>query len=237
MSALHLKYWNGRGLMEVPRMCLAAAGKTDFTDGRYNAPEGDLSCNLGRMPVAQVGDAGIGIGQSTAINFYVASDCGLMGAGNVEAAQILAIQEHLCEMMRAWRAVCPYGTEPSAEILDKWFASGATDAAGPADRAGYATRFGQWWVGRIEAALTGTGFAVGSKLSLADILLYNTFAEELKDSEAPADTPQWKKEAFGSKARVSALLASSPKIGASIAAVASNAGVQAWLARRGPQGF
>ncbi len=41
-------------------------------------------------------------------------------------------------------------------------------------------RFGQWWIGRIEASLTGSGFAVGDKLSLADILLYNTFAEELK---------------------------------------------------------
>jgi len=234
MSALHLKYWNGRGLMEVPRMCCAATGKV-FTDGRYNAPEGDLSCNLGRMPVAQVGDSYIG--QSTAINFFVASDCGLMGSSTIEAAQILAIQEHLSEMTRAWRAVCSYGTEPTAEVLDKWFASGATDVTGPADRAGYATRFGQWWVGRIEAALTGTGFAVGSKLSLADILLYNTFAEELKDTETPADTPQWKKEAFGSKARVATLLASSPKITASIAAVSANAGIQSWLAGRGPQGF
>lgn len=56
MSApIHLKYWNGRGLMEVPRMLLAAAGKTGtYTDGRYSAPEGDLTANLGRMPICQV---------------------------------------------------------------------------------------------------------------------------------------------------------------------------------------
>ena len=30
----HLKYWNGRGLMEVPRTMLALKG-VDYVDGRY----------------------------------------------------------------------------------------------------------------------------------------------------------------------------------------------------------
>ena len=79
-------------------MCLAVAGRTDCTDGRYNAPEGDLSCNLGRMPAVEIGDSGVHIGQSAAINYLVASECGLMGSSTVEAAQILAIQEHLGEV-------------------------------------------------------------------------------------------------------------------------------------------
>lgn len=50
-----LKYWNGRGLMEVPRMCMAIGGKT-FTDSRNDAPPANLEANLGRMPCCQVGD-------------------------------------------------------------------------------------------------------------------------------------------------------------------------------------
>ena len=59
----------------------------------------------------------------------------------------------------------------------------------------------------------------------------------LQDSEAAEGTPQWKKESFGSKARVEALLANCPRIKASCEAVRSNAGIKAWLETRGPQGF
>jgi hypothetical protein len=54
-----LKYWNGRGLMDPPRMMLALAGKP-FQDVRIGdgpgftpkAEVGDLDANLGRVPVA-----------------------------------------------------------------------------------------------------------------------------------------------------------------------------------------
>jgi glutathione S-transferase len=235
--SITLKYWNGRGLMEVPRVCLAIAGKskdTDYVDGRHSAPADNLEANLGRMPCVQCGDCHIG--QSVAINFAVASECGLMGSNTMEAAQILAIQEHLKEMGAAFRNLCSYGTEPSAEVLDKWFDTGATDVSGPADRAGYSTRFLTWWMGRIEACL-GDNFAVGGKLSLADVLMYNTFAEYLKPEEAAADTPAWKREVFGSKDRMDAKLKNYPKIQASINACAANAGFQNHLATRGVQGF
>lgn len=105
--------------------------------------------NLGRMPVCStpVGS----IGQSTAINFYVASENGLMGSSVLEAAQILAVTEvnflicvsilfsvhetmmrtflqHVKELMAAWRSLVPYGTEPSAEKLETWFKTGAEDS-------------------------------------------------------------------------------------------------------------
>merc|ERR1719509_347296 len=85
-APLTLKYWNGRGLMEVPRMLLAKAGKTagtDYTDGRYTSDPptgnemalkdvGDLSANMGRMPVVE-STAG-SVGQSVAINYFVAAE-------------------------------------------------------------------------------------------------------------------------------------------------------------------
>jgi hypothetical protein len=42
--------WGGRGLMEVPRMLLAARGKFppgDYTDMRCTEPASDLEANLG----------------------------------------------------------------------------------------------------------------------------------------------------------------------------------------------
>ena len=55
MTELTLKYWSGRGLMEVPRQCLAIAGLfpgAGYTDVRVSAPpEGaSLDANLGRLP-------------------------------------------------------------------------------------------------------------------------------------------------------------------------------------------
>eukprot|EP01032_Pedospumella_encystans_P029749 gene29749-33585_t len=90
--SIALKYWNGRGLMEVPRMLLAVAGKfppMDYVDGRFSAPTTGLEVNLGRMPVATIGDHSIG--QSSAINAYFASEFGLMGSNNIEAAHIVSI--------------------------------------------------------------------------------------------------------------------------------------------------
>merc|ERR1712032_1738829 len=95
----HLKYWNGRGLMEVPRTMLALKG-VEYDDGRYttdppydNVKSRDeivdtLDCNLGRMPVLTVDDS-VHIGQSMAINYYIATELGMMGSSNEEAAQII----------------------------------------------------------------------------------------------------------------------------------------------------
>jgi len=235
------QYWNGRGLMEVPRLVLAIAGKfppADYDDNRHSdAPTTgiDLSGNLGRMPVASIGDNTIG--QSHAINFFVASEVGMMGSNTFEAAQILSIQEHIKELRTKWVELVPWGTEPTEEKLDLWFNTGSTDATGVADRAGYATRYAQWWLGRIESSLGTKGFAVGDKLSLADVLLYNAFAEHLTAEQANADFPAHRREAFGSKARTDALVARFPRISASINAVRENANAQQWLASRGVQGF
>ena len=51
----------------------------------------------------------------------------------MEAAQIVAIAEHLSEMNKAFRGILPYGTEPTEESDAKWFGAGATDCCGPAN--------------------------------------------------------------------------------------------------------
>ena len=187
------------------------------------------------MPVVAVGESSVG--QSFAINYFLAAENNLLGSNNLEAAQILAIGEHLRELLTAFRAIVPWGTEPSTEALEKWFEQGATDSTGTADRAGQSTRFLTWWLGRIEATLGDKGFAVGDKLSLADVQLFFILADYLRENEVTGDFPAWKREPFGSKARTDAILAKHPKLLASVDAVRNNANVQKWLATRGVQGF
>jgi len=118
MSKISLKYWGGRGLMEAPRFCLAIAGKfpgEGYEDGRFSAPPEGLEANLGRMPICATPEGSIG--QSSAINFYVASECGLMGSNTLEAAQIISICEHVKELMTAFRNIVPWGQEPSQGTL------------------------------------------------------------------------------------------------------------------------
>jgi len=222
--------------METARVLLAIAGKFpgDYTDGRFSAPEGDLTANLGRMPLLE--EDGQSVGQSLAIFYYVASQNGLMGNNAWDAAQILSIHEHVKELNAAFRTVVPWGAEPTVEALDKWFDGGANDVTGVADRAGQSTRYLTWFMGRIEATLGNQGFAVGDKLSLADVLLFQLFGEFLKAEEA-GDLPAFRRFPFTDKERTDAKLAAHPKIKASVDAVANNANVQKWLAMRGVQGF
>jgi glutathione S-transferase len=236
--AISLKYWNGRGLMEVPRMLLAINGKfpgAGYEDGRFDAPPAGLESNLGRMPVASIG--GKSIGQSSAINFYIASECGLVGNNNFETAQIISVAEHIKELYQSYMKLVPWGSEPSAENSDLWFNQGSTDVTGPADSDGQPSRYLTWWGGRLEATLGDEGYAVGNKLSLADVLIYYTFAETLAADQAPPDFPQHRREPFGSKARVDAFLEKHPKIKASCDAVFNNEGIQKWRAIRGAQHF
>jgi len=222
--------------MEVPRMMLASAGK-EYVDTRISDPTqaGDTSCNLGRVPIC-VTEEGESIGQSAAIYNYVASVCNYNGDNVTDASKIMAITEHVKELNTAWRALCPWGTEATADVLSKWFDTGAIDTTGAADGSKRAERHLTWWLGRIENTV-GANFAVGNRLSLADFVLYNALAEFLSDSEVNPDFAQHRRYAFGDKARTDAKLAQFPKLNSIIQSVATNPQVQKYLAGRGVQGF
>jgi hypothetical protein len=147
----------------------------------------------------------------------------------------MEIMAHLQEVKTEWYKLVPYGSTPTDATLDTWFEGGANDTEGPAQ--GRGTRYLTWWMGRIQASLTGTnGFAVGNRLSLADVLIYNTFAEYLTAAEAP-EMPEDKRYPWGSKERSAKALAAFPLIAASVAKVAENENMKAYLNGRGPQGF
>jgi glutathione S-transferase len=121
------------------------------------------------MPVMKVGNEYLG--QSSAINYYIASELFLMGSSNLEAAKIINIEESLKEIHAAFHSMVPYGQCPTEEQLDEWYTGGATDIDGPANPAGKDRRYAIWYFGRIEKLLGTSGFAVGSQLSLADVLI------------------------------------------------------------------
>ena len=91
---MRLVYFDAKGVVEMTRIMLKI-GKVDFEDSRFSikvkegggfeTPEfstakvtGDLKANMDRAPVLQVGE--MSIGQSKAIERYVAKRCNMMGA-------------------------------------------------------------------------------------------------------------------------------------------------------------
>lgn len=193
-----------------------------------------LDANLGRVPLCE-GPNG-SIGQSGAINYFIASECGLLGSSSFEAAQIMNFTEHIKELNTAFRDSVPWGKEPTEDGLNKFFEpNDATDFEGPADGSKRPSRGLLWFMGRMER-LVGDGFAVGGKLSLADVALFNVFADTLPEAEH-ADMPAWKREPFTSSARTQAALAAHPRLNACIQSVANNENAKKWMETRGPQGF
>lgn len=240
-AKVELHYWNGRGLMEIARMCLAYAGQFpgDYADSRYTtdspsrsvkamAEIGDkCGANLGRLPLCTVGDESIG--QSAAIFFFVGSELGLMGSSNLETAKVLEIQAHLSEMKDAMRTIMPYGETPTEAQLKTWFSGGATDASPSRADIANRTRYFKWFAGRIEYRIGSGGFAVGGTRTLADMLIYNTFAEVLQDFEAKPGVAQYKREPFGSKAMTDAALESCPNLRAVCSSVAAEPNLVKWF--------
>jgi len=187
------------------------------------------------MPVATIGEQSIG--QSSAINMYFANEFGLMGSNNVEASQILAINEHLKEMDVSYKTLVPWATKPQPGALDTWFDGGAQDITGMAEHDGMRKRYLTWWLGRIELTLNTNGFAVGNKLSLADVLLYVNLADSLSDEQCAPNLPTWRSELFCDQKRTAAAVQKHPRILASCNTVASHPNIQKWLSVRGVQSF
>lgn len=214
MAAYELVYFNGKGLAEVSRLLLAVADKA-FTDSRFPLerkegggfirPEFDAAKASGAFPMGQVpilrvteGGATTVLSQSKAIERYLAGATGLMGASALEAAQIDGVGELL------------------VDVRGKLMAA-KDDAAKDAAFAALATA-----LGHLEKyiAASGSGFLVGSKLSLADVQLY-AFFQNYYEAE---------------RARAHACLAAAPHTAALVARVAALPAIAAWEAARPSRG-
>mmetsp|Transcript_111135 Transcript_111135/g.354068 ORF Transcript_111135/g.354068 Transcript_111135/m.354068 type:complete len:227 (+) Transcript_111135:50-730(+) len=221
MPTYKLCYFDIRGLAEVSRWMFKVA-KVDFEDYRLSIafgtpgdfstiirPEfdaakasGELAASLGKLPYLEVD--GVKIGQSKAIERFIAREFGLMGSNPVEAVQI----DQLCETIIDFKAAYnkAKGASDAVETeaaVTKYFAEDLAASLALAEKS-------------IPA---GPGpFLVGSKVSYADLVFYMFLA-------SPGG---FHDNAEGAKAAFQGC----PKIKAAMEAVDKIPELQGWIATR-----
>lgn len=179
MSTYKLQYFNGRGAAEIIRYLFAAAGQP-YEDHRYNIsfpnfekPEFDADCaagefrvNMDRLPILTYN--GTKVGQSKTIERFLAKKFGLLGSNDVEAAQIDAITEHVRDIKQKYNDAKANKSGDELNAVRTAFVSDELPK----------------WLDKLEFSLGTHGFAVGSKLSLADLTLFHLLRDFFEDKEA-----------------------------------------------------
>eukprot|EP01041_Mallomonas_annulata_P006071 gene6071-12246_t len=191
-----LKYFDIRGLAENTRVMFAISGTT-FNDVRYglNSPEfgeakgsGDLTFNMDRAPILIYN--GTAIGQARTIERFVAKKMGFFGADDIEAAHVDMIAEHIRDIKQFYsQAKAGKKDDELAEAKAKFMSE----------------KFPEW-MAKLEKCLGSSGFAVGNKMSLADVVI-NELIQDF----------------FDDKAGATAAISACPKIAASVRLVAEAA--------------
>mmetsp|Transcript_22284 Transcript_22284/g.66037 ORF Transcript_22284/g.66037 Transcript_22284/m.66037 type:complete len:251 (+) Transcript_22284:129-881(+) len=222
---LQLKYFNARGAAETARILLALSdeewddSRFDMTPGKMESPafeaakaSGELKVNLNRAPILLTPD-GTTIGQSKAIERFLARRSGLMGSNDVEEAMIDCVAEHCrdvrdAQMRKGFSMFNKDKTdEEKAKLREEWFESEMPTM-----------------LGKIDDAVkeSGTpGFSVGSSTSLSDVAIWSM----LRDCYAP-----YAEETAKATEKCKALKAISDQVG-------SNPLVEKWLKDRPETAF
>mmetsp|Transcript_54017 Transcript_54017/g.114731 ORF Transcript_54017/g.114731 Transcript_54017/m.114731 type:complete len:250 (-) Transcript_54017:214-963(-) len=220
-SRLQLKYFDIRGAAETCRVLLAL-GREDYDDVRYKIDpatfqspgfleakkNGDLRMNLNRAPVLITPD-GQSIGQSKAIERYLARRFGLFGQTSEDEAIIDCIAEHCRDVKDAARQ----------KGFSK-FTKNKTDEEKARDRAEWFENDMPEMLDKIEEAVKETSvnpnYAFGTSATYADVaiwaLLRDCFEADLEDTTKAAEKCQ--------------------TLNAIADHIASNDGVSKWLSER-----
>ena len=154
--------------------------EVDYTDTRlpldvstFARPEfdkeslaGSFDINMGRVPVLYYNDAIIG--QSKSIERFLAKKFGLNGSNEIEEAHIDMIGEHVSDIKQKYGDV---RVGKSGEELAQ-------------AKAKFLTEDLPKWYQKLEKTLVlSQGFAVGSKISLADVLIHGLVKDYFDDKE------------------------------------------------------
>eukprot|EP00979_Chaetoceros_neogracilis_P010731 scaffold2576_cov265-Chaetoceros_neogracile.AAC.6 len=184
---LELKYFGARGAAETARIILALAGEEfkdtrfEITPGSMSAPDflaakesGDLDINLGRAPLLLVD--GKPIGQSKAIERYLAKQFGLMGTSDIESAQIDCIAEHCrdvndSKMKKGFSAFSRgKSEEEKLEARKEWFESDMPQMLEKIEKA-------------IKITSQKDGYALGENNSYADVAIFSLLIDCTMDDK------------------------------------------------------
>lgn len=221
-AKLQLKYFDIRGAAETCRVLLAL-GDEQYDDARYKIDpatfqssefleakkNGDLRMNLDRAPVLVTADGRTTIGQSRAIERYLARRLGLMGKTPEDEAIVDCIAEHCRDVKDAAarkgfsRFAKNKTEEEKSELRREWFETDMPNM-----------------LGKIEVSLSETsrspGYSFGDAPTYGDVaiwaLLRDCAAADLDDTAKASE-------------KCIALNAIADQI-------ASNPGVSRWLSER-----
>lgn len=191
------------------QFCSAHPGKFETPEFDAAKVTGELYANMNRVPVL-ITESGARIGQSKAIERYLATRFGLMGSSVEEAAMIDCIAENVRDIKDKWGKIRTIGgmgkqSDEKDAAIKKWFEEGEL-----AD-----------WLRKLELSLPSSGiqsgFSVGAKLSYADLCIWNLLA----------DTFEEKHKEFVQKA-----LQSSPALSSIVTRVSELPSLKAWLSSR-----
>ena len=230
-ESMKLTYFNGRGLAEVSRLIFAVA-QAKYEDFRYPITVLDWSTynmerkefdadkasgkfweSMNKLPVLEVD--GQTICQSKAIERYLASKFGLMGTNALEAAKI----DSLCECIRDFkdmyrdfkdfqklRDCC---AEDNEVAKNKWFTETIAEKLGAFDKL---LALGVY---QDKGKDDDDVYAVGNRLSLADIVIYSFLVDFFENNVA-----------------IKKSYASCRTLNAIVRTVGNIEGVQKWIAVR-----
>jgi len=161
-----LTYFNGRGLAELSRLCLAEAGfeyeDKRVTDDEMKAMKASGELPFGQVPVYREGD--FQLAQSVAIARYIADLGGFRGSCRQSRAKADMVVDSVSDIMRA--------AMPHRYILP--------EADRPAAKAKFEAEEIPKWLGFMEKLLEQNGdFYVNGKFTFADLAVF-TRASDLQ---------------------------------------------------------
>ena len=189
-----LHYFDARGAAELTRVLLTVGGiafkdnrfEITMKEGKFETPSftaakeaGKLKVNMDRVPVLELED-GSQLGQSKAMERYVAKICGFAGESDFIAAQIDCVAEHVRDIKDKWGKIRAIGgMQPNQE----------KDAA----TAKFLQPDGEYetFLRKLENALPANrspGFAVGSSVSYADFAIWHLIRDTFLDENTLANS-------------------------------------------------
>ena len=181
MTKLQLNYFNGRGLAETSRLILAVT-QQEYVDFRYpleivdwktytfikdefnqDKADGKLTRSLNKVPFLNVDDQVIC--QSKAIERFLARRYNLFGDNAVEAGQIDAICEWIRDFKQDYQKVRQTDEAERDAAMNTWFA--------------------ETLPGKLSdlEVVVGNTYAIGNRLSLADITIYSFITQFFDNTE------------------------------------------------------
>tara|TARA_B100001540_G_scaffold185738_1_gene163766 strand:+ start:38 stop:715 length:678 start_codon:yes stop_codon:yes gene_type:complete len=198
---MKLVYFNGRGLAEISRLLFAISG-VEYEDFRYplkivdiktwelereefdkDKEEGKLELSMNKLPALHL-DNGEVLCQSKSIERYLAKMFSMMGDNDLDAARIDSICECIRDFKDAYQKVRRLQGEEREKGMQEWFDSELGNRLSALERV------------LNNGSLFEDGatvYSVGSRLSLADVVIYaflkQFFDEKEKAMEAARNCP------------------------------------------------